>query len=139
MSTATLTPQQLRAIHTLRRNLYDEETYRDVLRERYGARSTKDLSVSQAADLLDLMAGRPQQNPLPEAGASEHPRRATRKQITFLRVLCGQTGWNADDWMRRVTMRPELLRLEQMTAAECSKCIVAAQRMLNELRKREQA
>lgn len=51
-----LNPDQLKKIHTLRRQIgMDEEQYRDMLKDNFSVESSKDLTLLQARDLLDRL------------------------------------------------------------------------------------
>jgi len=54
-----IAPRQIKAIHTaISKKGMDDETYRAILQERFGAGSCKDLTWSQAKELLDALNGK---------------------------------------------------------------------------------
>lgn len=55
-ATNTITPEQIKAIHTVTEKLkWSDDEYRDVLRHTYAVESSKDLLEGQAASILEML------------------------------------------------------------------------------------
>ena len=113
-----ITRAQIKAIHTLRRQAMDEDTYRDLLSSRFNVCSTTELTKRQAGRLIDSLSG--------EAKARN---RASGKQITLLRAIldgCGLSESAQLTWLERHHGGRRLAAFWDLSSREAARAIQAA-------------
>ena len=144
-----LTPAQIRAIHTvLSRNAIDDETYRWLLKNRYGVTSSKSLTRAQAGDLLDHLSGK-----TPIQTASRAPRRRLRRegrgtptvvglittaQREFIGELVSEIHWRVEDGYARWLQANQGLNRAPATRAEAARVIEGLKHMKRQLEGRDE-
>lgn len=108
-----VTAAQVRSIHVAKgRAGLDDDEYRGLLEERYGVRSSTELTRRQASELLAGVFGRPLPNP--PGRTRPRPRRerrarlpdnvlrlATRAQRALIEELAERVEWREDDGLAR--------------------------------------
>lgn len=126
--TQKATPKQVKYLHGLYRAVgWDEDMYRFILNGDYGVESTKDLSVSQANNLIRL---------LKLIIANENMELATYKQCTLIRHLWLEidysNGENGDEHLNAFLLkRFKKSKVEDLTKNEAIKLI----KMINAMAK----
>jgi hypothetical protein len=139
------TPKQITLIHIAKGDLgLDDDTYRDVLREMFGAASSKDLSAAQADQLLDEFKARGFRV------VSRHPRPAKRAkgknvvhlasqgEIDKLNAVASLIRWQyADGLQRFLERRLSIKGGKARTAGEAYRAIEALKKFFENGMKKE--
>ena len=111
-----ITPKQIKLIHVGMNRLHlDQDDYRQILRERYGVETSKDLTTAQASDLLEYFTGlgfpprQRERTPLPKhesslPGLREEVRDLARERWgngweRSLNALCRRFGVDRWQWL----------------------------------------
>jgi len=139
ITNAPITKAQVKAIHVaLHRRGIDDETYRHVLDDRFGATTCKDLTRREASELLTLL-GRPLPRPpgtRPHSGtrrrietpAEPQPvgdgviQLATKAQRDLIGALAAEIMWETEDGYRR-WLRRSIGLARVRTSAEAARAI----------------
>lgn len=133
MKRTPITAAQIKKIHTTRRQAMDEDTYRDLLWNRFKASSTLDLTKFQAIKLIEILQGKENKKtyrrPQPEGMISN-------KQLVMLTDIlaqCGKKGVEANLWVMRVFKNSHepcnIFNLNQLTIQQATKVIPVARTM----------
>lgn len=128
------TPKQIIYLHGLYRAIgWDKDQYMFVLSNDYGVDSTKDLSIGQANELIQLL------NKIAKAGDID---RASAKQITLIRskwmVIDYSKGANGDDHLNAfVQKRFKKATVDKLTHSEAIKLIKMIAQMTKQAEQRK--
>lgn len=121
----SITKAQIRAIKSRQRGMgLDDETYRGMLRGRYGVESCTRLSIAEAHDLINHLYGGPKPTKrrrirkpaeTPAAGGGNVVPLASAPQRKLIEALVNEIAWDTGDGYRRWLKR--LLGLDRVRSA----------------------
>ena len=123
----SITKAQIRAIKCRQRGMgLDDETYRGMLRQRYGVESCTRLSISEGHDLINYLHGgpkptkrrrirKPAETPAAAAGGGNVVSLPTAPQLKLIGALANEISWETGDGYRRWLKR--LLGLDRVRSA----------------------
>jgi hypothetical protein len=128
------TAKQVSYLHGLYRSLcWDKDQYQFVLSNDYGVDSTKDLSISQAHELICLLAN---------VVKADEINRVTPKQLTLIRanwlVIDYSKGANGDDHLNAfVQKRFKKASVDRLSKTEATKLIKMISQMTKQAESRK--
>ncbi len=123
--TRPISKSQIRAIKCRQRAMgFDDDTYRGMLRERYGVESCTRLTMAEGHDLIDYLYGGPKPTKrrhvrrpaeTPAAGGGNVVQLPTPLQQKLIGALANEIAWETGDGYRRWLKR--LLGLDRVRSA----------------------
>jgi hypothetical protein len=119
----SITRQQIRAIWALCHQLrMDEQTLHILVKTLTGVSSIRQLSNSQAIQLIDLLLAR---TGVKSPGLSRHPGQSTPSQLAYIQGLATHLGWQEAHTLGLAKRMYHVCRLRDLSVRQASGLIEA--------------